>query len=114
MRRLAPVLGLLAAFVPPGASARDASALDLYVQPEKGHCIACHQLPPGAGPATRSDLGPPLTGERMRALGKPGLRAVLEDPTAANPQTPMPPYGRHLILDAREIDRLVEFLLALP
>jgi len=25
-----------------------------------------------------------------------------------------PPYGRHRILEAAEIDRLVEFLLALP
>ena len=36
------------------------------------------------------------------------------DPTRANPDTVMPPFGRHQILDAAEIERLVEFLHALP
>ena len=89
-------------------------ARDLFVRTDKGRCIACHQLPPGAGPETRADLGPHLEGERMRALGKPALRAAIADPTRANPDTVMPPFGRHRILDAAEIERLVEFLHALP
>jgi len=89
-------------------------ALDLFVKAEKGNCIACHQLPEGAGPVTRNDVGPRLTGERMRALGKPSIRAAIDDATRANPDSVMPPYGRHRILDAREIDRLTEFLHALP
>ena len=71
-------------------------------------------MPAGAGPATRSDLGPKLEGARMRELGKARLREVIVDPTRANPDTVMPPFGRHRILDAREIDRLTEFLNALP
>ncbi|APV51715.1 hypothetical protein BWI17_19705 [Betaproteobacteria bacterium GR16-43] len=94
--------------------AQDMPALDLYTRVDKGHCIACHQLPAGTGPATRSDLGPALTGARMRELGRARVRDVLRDPTAANPATVMPPYGRHRILEAREIERLSEFLLALP
>jgi len=94
--------------------AQQAPALDLFVRPDKGHCIACHQLPAGSGPATRSDLGPALAGARMRELGKPKLRELLSDPTLAKPATVMPPYGRHRILDAREIDRLTDFLHALP
>ena len=90
------------------------AALDLFVKPEKGHCIACHQLPEGSGPATRADLGPKLEGARMRALGKAGVRAAIEDPTRANAATVMPPFGRHRILDRGEIDRLVDFLNALP
>jgi len=35
------------------------TALDLFVRPDKGHCIACHQLPAGVGPQTRADVGPP-------------------------------------------------------
>jgi sulfur-oxidizing protein SoxX len=94
--------------------AQQAPALDLFVRPDKGYCIACHQLPAGSGPATRSDLGPALAGARMRELGKPKLRELLSDPAATNPSTVMPPYGRHRILDTREIDRLVDFLHALP
>ena len=90
------------------------SALDLFTRRDKGHCIACHQLPPGSGPETRADLGPKLEGTRMRALGKRGLREAISDPTAANPDTVMPPYGRHHVLEPAEIERLVEFLHALP
>ena len=106
-------LALLAGSALP-ACAQELAALDLFTRADKGHCIACHQLPEGAGPATRSDLGPALAGARMKELGKAGLRAVIEDPTAANPKTVMPPYGRHHILDNREITRLVDFLHALP
>ena len=89
-------------------------ALGLYTRPDKGRCIACHQLPQGVGPATRADLGPRLDAARMRELGRQRLREVIEDPLRANPDTVMPPYGRHRILDAAEITRLVEFLHALP
>ena len=96
------------------ATAQETPALELFVRPEKGHCLACHQLPAGAGPETRADLGPRLEGARMRSLGREALRELLADPTKRNPDTVMPPYGRHRILSAREIDRLAEFLHALP
>jgi sulfur-oxidizing protein SoxX len=96
------------------AAGPPAPALELFVRPDRGHCIACHQLPEGAGPLTRADVGPRLEGARMRALGKGALRQALIDPTRANPDTVMPPFGRHRLLDAAEIDRLVDFLVALP
>lgn len=98
----------------PAVAQRPPSGLELFVQKDKGNCIACHQLPAGAGPATRADVGPALDGTRMRALGKPALRDLLVDPAKANPATLMPPYGRHRILEPAEIDKLVEFLNALP
>jgi len=104
---LACALSLPAAAAPP-------AAVDLFTRADKGHCIACHQVPAGAGPATRSDLGPRLEGARMRELGRARLRELIVDPTRLNPDTVMPPYGRHHILDAGEIDRLVEYLHALP
>jgi sulfur-oxidizing protein SoxX len=96
------------------AAGLPAPALELFVRPDRGHCIACHQLPEGAGPLTRADVGPRLEGARMRALGKAALRQALVDPTLANADTVMPPFGRHRLLDAAEIDRVVDFLLALP
>ena len=87
---------------------------EAFVKPDRGNCIACHQLPAPLEPRTRADLGPALDGTRMRALGRAGIRSAIEDPTRANPATVMPPYGRHRILDKAEIDRLVEFLHALP
>lgn len=111
MSRVA-VLAACAIAVP--AAAQGPAALELFVRRDKGHCIACHQVPAGSGPETRADLGPRLKGSRMRELGKSALRAVIIDPMAANPDTVMPPYGRHRLLDAAEIDRLVEYLHALP
>ena len=96
------------------AAQAPADALALYTRADKGHCIACHQLPQGMGPATRADLGPGLEGARMRGLGRARLRELIEDPMRANPETIMPPYGRHRILEPEEIERLVEFLHALP
>ena len=91
-----------------------ADAPEVFTRQDKGYCIACHQLPAGVGPESRNDVGPKLEGERMRALGKQKLREIIEDATRANPDSVMPPFGRHHILDAREIDRLTEFLNALP
>jgi L-cysteine S-thiosulfotransferase len=98
----------------PAGAQQPVAAPDIFVQVEKGNCIACHQVPEGAGPRTRADLGPALDGARMRALGRAKIRALIDDPTRDNPDTLMPPFGRHRILDAAEIQRLVEYLLALP
>jgi sulfur-oxidizing protein SoxX len=89
-------------------------ATDLFTRPDKGYCIACHQLPAGAGPEVRNDVGPRLEGSRMRSLGKDRLRQIIDDASKANPDSIMPPFGRHRILDAREIASLAEFLHALP
>lgn len=110
--RLVALALLSGAFAP--VCAQESAPLELFSRADKGHCIACHRLPAGAGPATRSDLGPELTGARMRELGKAALREVIADPTVANPSTVMPPYGRHRILQTSEIARLVDFLHALP
>ena len=100
--------------VAPPALAQARQGLDLFVRADKGHCIACHQLPQGQGPASRADVGPRLEGARMRALGREALRQSIADPARANADTLMPPYGRHRILEAAEIDALVEYLHALP
>lgn len=112
-RALAPAAALVAALAL-DCAAQPAAAPPEFVQPAKGHCLACHQVPEGAGPASRADLGPRLEGARMRSLGKARLKEVIEDPTRLDPNTVMPPYGRHRILEGAEIDRIVEYLHALP
>ena len=114
MRFARTMLAAAAAATSLSCAAQTAAIADLFVRPAKGHCIACHQVPPGSGPPTRSDLGPPLDGARMRALGKPAIRAEIVDPMRANPDTVMPPFGRHRVLDEAEIDRLVDYVHALP
>lgn len=113
MRR-ASLIAACAAVLAVPCAAQTAQPPASFTAQDQGYCIACHQLPEGVGPRTRADLGPALTGERMRALGKAKIREVIEDPTQANPGTVMPPYGRHRILEPAEIQKLVEFLYALP
>ena len=111
------VLSTLAAMIATTAlpaAAQTVAPPPAFLQRDKGHCLACHQVPSGAGPASRADLGPRLEGTRMRELGRARLREVIADPTAANPNTVMPPYGKHRILESAEIDRVVEYLHALP
>jgi L-cysteine S-thiosulfotransferase len=112
--RLAAFAMWHAAAFAPAALAQAAPGLEIFVRPDKGHCIACHQVPPGAGPETKSNLGPRLEGSRMRQLGRAALRELIHDPTRANASTVMTPYGRHRVLDAAEIDRVVDYLHALP
>jgi sulfur-oxidizing protein SoxX len=115
---MAPRLAALAMWATAGiaspALAQSSQGLELFVRPDKGNCIACHQVPQGAGPQTRSNLGPRLEGSRMRELGRAVLRDLIYDPTRANAGTVMTPYGRHRVLDGAEIDRLVDYLHALP
>ncbi|HSN21867.1 MAG TPA: sulfur oxidation c-type cytochrome SoxX [Usitatibacter sp.] len=108
------VLGAFALAAAVAAAAQPLSGAELFTRPDKGNCIACHQVPEGAGPATRSDLGPKLEGARMRSIGRERLRSLLTDPMANNADTLMPPFGRHRILDAAEIDRVIDYLHALP
>jgi sulfur-oxidizing protein SoxX len=113
MRRARLLLALCATLLLSPAAAQT-YVPETFVRPDKGHCIACHQLPDGVGQARRSDLGPRLEGARMRELGRARIRALIHDPMTANPDTVMPPFGRHRILEPAEIERLVEFLHALP
>jgi len=114
MRPLLVVLAALAAAAGLPCGAQIPPVADLFIRPEKGHCIACHQVPEGAGPRTSADLGPRLEGTRMRSLGKSAIRDIISDPMRANPATLMPPFGRHRLLDPAEIDRLVDYLNSLP
>jgi sulfur-oxidizing protein SoxX len=115
MRLPSRILAALAAVaMTPAVHAQREQGLALFVRPDKGYCVSCHQVPAQAGPVTRSNVGPALTGARMRELGRPALREMLRDPTRANPDTIMPPFGRHRILDDHEIDLVMEYLLALP
>ena len=114
MRLATGLLAALAAALSPAVLAQKDQGLELFIRPDKGYCVACHQVPPQAGPVTRSNVGPALAGARMRELGSARLHELLRDPTRANPDTVMPPFGRHHILDDREIDLVTEYLLALP
>ncbi|WJW76187.1 sulfur oxidation c-type cytochrome SoxX [Thiohalobacter sp. IOR34] len=77
---------------------------------KKGNCLACHQI---AGGKLPGNIGPPLVAMQARFPDKAKLRAQIWDPTKRNPNTIMPPFGRHKILSESEIDKVVEFIHSL-
>lgn len=110
--RLLLGIAVAAAAIPCAAQVEAGRAL--FADPRKGNCLACHQVPEGAGPASRADVGPRLDGARLKGWDAPRLRALLDDPLRVDPDTVKPPYGKHRILEPMEIDRIVEYLRALP
>ena len=77
---------------------------------KKGNCMSCHVMD-GADQA--GTIGPPLVAMQERFPDKSKLRAQIWDPTKKNPQSMMPPFGRHEILTDEEIDKVVEYILSL-
>ncbi len=76
---------------------------------KKGNCFACHDY---RGAVLPGNIGPKLINIKQR-FDKKKLRAQIWDATKANPNTIMPPFGRHKILSEQEIDKVVEFIYTL-
>jgi sulfur-oxidizing protein SoxX len=77
---------------------------------KKGNCLACHMISDGALPG---NIGPPLIAMKARFPDKAALRAQIWDPTIANPNTIMPPFGKHRVLTENEVDLVTEFIYTL-
>ena len=110
---LATVIGVLS-LSPQLASAADASVVEqgkkIAFDRKKGNCLACHQIEGGNLPG---NIGPPLVAMKARFPDKSKLRAQIYDATKNNPNSMMPPFGRHNILTDSEIDKVVEFIYTL-
>ena len=77
---------------------------------KKGNCFGCHAY---EGAAMPGNIGPPLVAMKARFPDKAKLRAQIADPTKANPNSIMPPFGKHEILSNKEIDALTEWVYTL-
>ncbi len=76
----------------------------------KGNCLACHLFPGDSGADTLANIGPALQAIRSRFPDRARLRARLWDPAQANPNTVMPPFGKHGILSSDEIELVIDYL----
>jgi sulfur-oxidizing protein SoxX len=77
---------------------------------KKGNCLACHNIQGGQLPG---NIAPPLVAMKQRFPDKVKLRAQIYDSTASNPNSVMPPFGRHKILTDKEIDLITDFVYQL-
>ncbi len=97
-----------------GASAAYADAVEegkkLAFTTKKGNCLACHRI---EGGSQAGDIAPPILLMKVRYPSKAELRAQIWDASVANPNTMMPPFGRHNILTEDEIDKVTEFIYSL-
>jgi sulfur-oxidizing protein SoxX len=110
---LATLLGALL-LTPLQASAAGATAIEkgkaVAVDRKKGNCLACHAMGDGTLPG---NIGPPLVAMKARFPDKAKLRAQIWDATVANPNTIMPPFGRHRMLNEEQIDQITEYVYTL-
>jgi len=82
----------------------------------KGNCLACHTMtvnpwPEGLPPG--GNIAPPLVAMKQRFPDKEKLRAQIWDATEANPNSAMPPFGKHKLISDEDVDNIVEFLLTI-
>ena len=87
-----------------------AAGRQLAFEIAKGNCLACHQFPGDSGANTLANIGPPLLAIRSRFPDRTLLRSRLWDSMQTNPNTVMPPFGKHKILSGDEIELIIDYL----
>ena len=75
-----------------------------------GNCLAFHAI---AGGSLPGDIGPPLIAMKARFPNKAKLRAQIWDSTAKNPNSIMPPFGKHNMLSEKQIDKITDYIYSL-
>ena len=101
------LLAIFAANQPLHAAPRTLDGQTLSFESEYGNCLACHQI---AGGKQMGNIGPPLQNMRARFPERQRLFAQIWDASVFNINSMMPPYGRHQILTADEINAIIDFL----
>jgi sulfur-oxidizing protein SoxX len=111
---LAIMAGSVATLPATAAEGASASAIEkgksVAFSRKKGNCLACHMMGDGAA---AGNIGPPLIAMKSRYPEKAKLRAQIWDATAANPDSAMPPFGKHGIVTEEELDNIVEYVWSL-
>ena len=102
--------GVGQAWAEPESNERLEAGKQLAMARGKGNCLACHAFDDGELPG---NIGPPLMYMQQRFPDRAALFEQIWDATARNPDTVMPPFGKHGILTREEIDLIVEYLHSL-
>ena len=108
--RLVFALGVAAQAQSPAPDAKPVDGETVAFDRGKGNCLSCHQIKGGDLPGT---VGPQLNNMKSRFPDRNELIGIVTDETKRNPQTVMPPFGRNLILNDKEISAIVDFLYTL-
>ena len=77
---------------------------------KKGNCLACHMIDDGE---LAGNNGPPLIAMKARFPNKQDLFDQIWDPTENDPNSFMPPFGKHGAISKTEINKIIEYLYTL-
>ena len=77
---------------------------------KKGNCLACHMIDDGE---LAGNNGPPLIAMTARFPAREVLFNQIWDPTENNPNSFMPPFGKHGAITKIEINKIIEYLYTL-
>lgn len=75
-----------------------------------GNCLGCHNIQGGTQPG---NVAPPLVAMKARFPNRAVLRAQIWDATVKNPNSLMPPMGKHKILTEKQVDSVTDFIHSL-
>jgi sulfur-oxidizing protein SoxX len=104
---ISAVATLAVLFVMPlEAGAKEMSGKDLAFNRKLGNCLACHMIVGGGQPG---NIAPPLVAMKAR-FTRDELRAQIWDATAKNPNSMMPPFGKHKALTEGQIDKITDYI----
>ena len=103
-------LMLIIAFTMPTYSDVIQEGKKLAFDRKKGNCLACHMIDDGE---LAGNSGPPMIAMKARFPDKKVLFNQIWDPTKNNPNTFMPPFGKHGALTKDEINKIIEYLYTL-
>ncbi len=108
---ISAVAALAALFVMPlEAGAKEMTGKEIAFDRKLGNCLACHMVSDGGMPG---NIGPPLLAMKARFANKADLRAQIWDATVKNPNSMMPPFGKHNILTESQVDKVTDFIHSL-
>ncbi len=93
--------------MPTQAGAKEMTDEEVTFGRKAGNCLACHMIPGGNLPGT---IGPPLLAMKARYPDKEKLREQIWDATIRNPDSIMPPFGKHEILTEKQVDQVTNYI----
>lgn len=91
-------------------TANEPDGKKLFNDSRKGNCSACHATVFDPPATLGKQIGPSLAGAKARYPDRNKLRDIVFDAAKTWPNTSMPPYGRHRILNDREIDAVIAYV----
>ena len=105
---VASALALAPGLAAAGAAEGDAEAgMKVANDRKTGNCVACHVMPDAESPGA---IGPPLIQMQARYPDMEKLRAQIWDATEANPESSMPPFGKHGILTEEQFNDVLAYI----